>query len=468
VAVLSFTSLENSELLPKLDTKVDTTDKIVRPIGIIEAIQEEKIRMAIEEVISEILEIPLGSVKKRNSINQNIKFQKSPTIIGLFIFINIHKMEVKEPKTIKNYTIIGQGLAGSILAYFLLKEGQNVQIFDNPSIPSSSKIAAGIYNPVTGKRLVKTWLADEIFPFLEDFYPQLEEELNAKFFFPMPLFHPFPDIATQKFFKSDHISDDFFDYCSLTFENLDRKGTVNSTLGGITMKHAGWVDLKVMLNAFRDYFIERNILTTAPHDGGAFSSIITAKKSDEKVPPSGAGRPTLRRQTLRGSVTIFCEGYNGKFNPHFSYLPFNPVKGEILDIEIQDLDLQEIINQGVFVIPLKNNKYRLGATYKWDVLDDISTEEARELLTEKYQKLMKPPMRILSQLAGVRPATKDRRPFIGIHPELKNIGIFNGFGSKGVSLAPFFGKQFVDFLIHKKELHPEVNINRFASLYLGY
>ena len=347
--------------------------------------------------------------------------------------------KVTEPKIIKNYTIIGQGLAGSILAYFLLKEGQNVQIFDNPDIPSSSKVAAGIYNPVTGKRLVKTWLADDIFPFLEDFYPQLEKELNAKFFFPMPIFHPFPDVATQRFFKSDHIPDSFFDFCSLEFENIHRKEILNSSLGGITMKHAGWVDLKVMLKAFSGYFLERNILTET----------------------------TFIPKTTN-ATTIFCEGYNGKFNPHFNYLPFNPVKGEIVDIEIQNLDLQEIINQGVFVIPLGENKFRLGATYKWDVLDFVSTEEGATILTEKYQKLMKPEMRIFSKQAGVRPATKDRRPFLGMHPEIENVGIFNGFGSKGVSLAPFFGKQFVNFLVYQKELHTEVNINRFASLYLGH
>ena len=345
--------------------------------------------------------------------------------------------EVTEPKIIKNYNIIGQGLAGSILAYFLLKEGQNVQIFDALDIPSSSKIAAGIYNPVTGKRLVKTWLADKIFPFLQDFYPQLEKELNAKFFFPMPLFHPFPDVATQKFFKSDHVQDDFFNFCSLEFENIHRKEIVNSSLGGITMKHAGWVDLRVMLSAFRTYFLSKNILTE-----NTFIPKITE------------------------NITIFCEGFNGIFNPYFNYLPFNPVKGEILDIEIQNLDLQEIINQGVFVIPLGENKFRLGATYKWDVLDSVSTEEGAVILTEKYQKLMKPQMRILSQRAGVRPATKNRRPFLGMHPEIENFGIFNGFGSKGVSLAPFFGKQLVDFLVYQKELHPEVNINRFASLYL--
>ena len=347
--------------------------------------------------------------------------------------------EIFEPKNTKNYTIIGQGLAGSLLAYFLLKEGQNVQIFNDPNIPSSSKIAAGIYNPVTGKRLVKTWLADEIFPFLEDFYPRLERELNAKFFFPMPIFHPFPDATTQKFFRSDHVADDFFDYCSLTFENDKYAGVVQSNLGGITMKHAGWVDLKVMLNAFRNYFLERNLLTET------------------------TDTPEITDDTM-----IFCEGFNGKFNPYFNYLPFNPVKGEIMDVEIKYLDSQEIINQGVFVIPLGKDKFRLGATYKWDALDFEPTEDGAAVLTEKYAKLMKPSMQILSQQAGVRPATKDRRPFIGMHPKLDNVGIFNGLGSKGVSLAPFFSNQFVDFLVNRKELHPEVNINRFASLYSGY
>ena len=144
---------------------------------------------------------------------------------------------VIEPTIIKNYTIIGQGLAGSILAYFLLKEGQKVKIFNSPDIPSSSKVAAGIYNPVTGKRLVKTWLADKIFPFLEDFYPQLEQELNAKFFHPMSLFHPFPDEATQKFFKSDHVSDDFSDFCTLTFENTNRQEIIHGYSSEGTMNN---------------------------------------------------------------------------------------------------------------------------------------------------------------------------------------------------------------------------------------
>ncbi len=342
----------------------------------------------------------------------------------------------------KIYIIIGQGLAGSILAYMLMQEGQNVQIFDSAEIPSSSKIAAGIYNPVTGRKLVKTWLADRIFPFLEDFYPQLEKELNAKFFHPIPIYRPFVNEDSQKYFKSDHVPDDFSDFATLEFENINHQNIVNSQLGGVTTKHSGWVDLKVMLEAFRRYFLEKGVL-----------EMVSGNKDHGKA--------------TNLNKIIYCEGFNAIHNPYFSYLPFSPVKGELLDIEIQNIDIKEIINQGAFVIPLGDDIYRLGATYSWHELDFLPTEQGKADLIEKYQKLMKPGMRILSQKAGVRPATKDRRPFIGMHPELENIGIFNGLGSKGVSLAPFFAKQFVDFLVNNKELHQEVNINRFASLYLG-
>ena len=339
------------------------------------------------------------------------------------------------------FTIIGQGLAGSIIAYMLMQEGQNVQIFDDYITQSSSKIAAGIYNPVTGRKLVKTWLADKIFPFLEDFYPQLEKELNAKFFHPIPIYRPFVNEDSQKFFKSDHVPDDFSDFATLEFENINHQNIVNSQLGGVTTKHSGWVDLKVMLEALRKYFLEKGVLK------------ITRWETDHC--------------TTTPSKIIYCEGFNAIHNPYFNYLPFSPVKGELMDIEIQNIDIQEIINQGAFVIPLGGNIFRLGATYSWHELNFVPTEQGKADLTEKYQKLMKPDMKILTHRAGVRPATKDRRPFVGMHPEFENIGIFNGLGSKGVSLAPFFAKQFVDFLVNNKELHPEININRFASLYLG-
>lgn len=338
-----------------------------------------------------------------------------------------------------DFLIVGQGLAGSLLAYLLLQRGKKVQIYDTPEIPSSSRVAAGIFNPVTGRKLVKTWMADDLFPFLEKFYLELEQVLQVKFFHEVPIYRPFPNQEVQEYFKSDKVPKDFEDFASIEFENIKHKNIVNSTWGGITTKQSGWVDLKVLLDSFREYFNEKEILI------------------QEKFNPEQA--------LANNYKTIFCEGFHGSYNPFFNYLPFNHVKGEVLDVEIEDIDLDEIINQGAFVIPLSKNTFRLGATYTWHQLDFKPTLQGENELLMKYHKLMIPALKVVKHLAGVRPATKDRRPFIGLHPEFQQIGIFNGLGSKGVSIAPYFAEQFADFLLTGKELSSEVNINRFTSLY---
>jgi glycine/D-amino acid oxidase-like deaminating enzyme len=72
---------------------------------------------------------------------------------------------------------------------------------------------------------------------------------------------------------------------------------------------------------------------------------------------------------------------------------------------------------------------------------------------------------VVAQEWGIRPTTIDRRPIIGCHPLYKNLVIFNGLGTKGVSLAPYFSAQVAQWLEGKGEILKEVNIKRFNALY---
>ena len=76
----------------------------------------------------------------------------------------------------RDILIVGQGLAGSLLALELEKRKKNVMIIDNNPSVSSSKVAAGLYNPITGSKMIKTWLADELFPNLSKYYQDLEKK----------------------------------------------------------------------------------------------------------------------------------------------------------------------------------------------------------------------------------------------------------------------------------------------------
>ncbi|MCY1381685.1 tRNA 5-methylaminomethyl-2-thiouridine biosynthesis bifunctional protein MnmC [compost metagenome] len=123
------------------------------------------------------------------------------------------------------------------------------------------------------------------------------------------------------------------------------------------------------------------------------------------------------------------------------------------------------MNQGKWIIPLGNQRVRLGATYSWHELDFEPTLKGREELIQAAEMILKKPFTFTGQQAGVRPATKDRRPFLGKHPQHNRLWIFNGLGTKGVSLAPWFAVQLVRNMLHDELIHPEANIERFYALY---
>jgi len=206
----------------------------------------------------------------------------------------------------------------------------------------------------------------------------------------------------------------------------------------------------VLLAAVRAYFRARGRYTDQPFSCDSLT-----------VRPDGVrwGEHTFRK-------VIFCEGPLGnQSNPYFSWLPYNPVKGQLLEIELDDYPIRNIVNQGIFILPYRENACRVGATYTWHDLDWQTTEDGKQFLEEKLKALLTVPYRIVNQWAGIRPATRDRRPLIGLHPEHPAVGIFNGLGAKGVSLAPYFADEFAAFLGGGKDLDPEVNISRCFSLY---
>jgi glycine/D-amino acid oxidase-like deaminating enzyme len=173
----------------------------------------------------------------------------------------------------------------------------------------------------------------------------------------------------------------------------------------------------------------------------------------------------IRWQEVRAKKILFCEGtYNG-VNPYFNWLPVEQVKGELLLVHIPGMPAEEIINRGVFVLPVGNGYFKVGSTYQWDHPDWQPSLQGKQELEEKLQKLIKLPFQITDHKAGIRPACPDRRPLIGLHPEHQTVGVFNGLGTKGISIAPYYASHFVDYLEDNKELNPEVHINRYFSLY---
>ena len=356
---------------------------------------------------------------------------------------------MEKTSEIIDYIIVGQGIAGSLLAYKLLKADKKILLLNDESLPTSSQVAGGMFNPITGKNLDKTWLADKIFPYQRSFYHSLEKEFNASFYHETNLYRPFANEQQQRHFLRLTDEYDLGNYIKIIqTQNTDYQDITNE-LGGLYTKSAGWVNVPKMIACFHEYFIKQAIYQAEKF---AYEEL---KVSENKV----------IYKNIEAKRIIFCEGFYASKNPLFNWIPFNPAKGETLLADVEEYKITEIINQGFWIIPLGGNKCRFGSTYIWDKLDWETTESGRELITSKIDKFLLKSYKITNQEAGIRPTTKDRRPFMGNHPAHSNVYVFNGLGTKGVSLAPYFAEEMLCFLEKNKVLISDANIERFYSLY---
>jgi glycine/D-amino acid oxidase-like deaminating enzyme len=169
------------------------------------------------------------------------------------------------------------------------------------------------------------------------------------------------------------------------------------------------------------------------------------------------------KNRFNANKIIFCEGWQAVKNPFFNFVPFRPVKGELLTLKIENLKCNYLLNKDVFLLPLGKNIFRLGSTYDWDDLAGEPTESARAFLLSKLASFLNTKVEVIDHQAGVRPAIADRRPVAGLHPDYPQLAIFNGLGARGVMIAPWLGKQFLELLLHLKPLNEEIDLNRFVK-----
>lgn len=348
-----------------------------------------------------------------------------------------------------DYLIIGQGIAGTLIAYFLQKEGKTVHIIDNDNPRSSSKHAAGIINPITGRRYVKTWRIEDLLPFATKTYREIESEHNIKVFNEIPLIRTLFDQGQR-----NHWMLRLNDPAYVPF--LDGKADMGAYADHLIpdfsygqVLQSARLDIPAFIGHFRQYWSDAGILST--HDFDIEQLVL---KPDR-----------VTYQSYEAEKVIFCEGNQAKNNPYFNYLPFGGAKGEVFEIEIPGVKFERIIKRQIFIVPLSNGNYWIGSTNRNQFENDLPSEEGRAFLIDKLKAFLKADYNIVSHNAAIRPTVKDRRPFLGLHPIHPKLALFNGLGTKGASLGPFWAQHFVQHLLHAQPLEPEVSIERFKGFF---
>lgn len=344
-----------------------------------------------------------------------------------------------------DYLLIGQGISGTWLSYYLQKANKTFLVIDNNQPNSASRIAAGMISPVTGRRIVKTWMIDELLAFIVPAYQELGKILGIKTIEQRSLvdFHPTPQMKLA-------FDERLRENSEFLFQPKDQQlytGSFNYDFGFGQVDPCYVVNLNEIMQAWRKKLLSHNQLLEEDFE--------IDKLQTEKA---------VNYKNIKAKKVIFCDGISSAQNPFFKALPFALNKGEAMLIESAGIPSTHIFKKGMMLTAVQNDLYWIGSNYLWEFADDQPTELFRKQTEMLLKNWLNVSFRIVDHKASIRPANIERRPFVGFHPAYKNIGILNGMGTKGCSLAPFFAKQLTDHLISGQEILPEADIKRFTRI----
>ncbi|MCK9481747.1 MAG: FAD-binding oxidoreductase [Bacteroidia bacterium] len=323
--------------------------------------------------------------------------------------------------------VVGQGLTGSVIALQLKARGHEVWVVDENRKFTSSNVAAGLFNPIVVGRLKITWNAASLFAHFANFYLQVEKQLQVSFFHRMPLIHLCKDIEEQNDWDVlvgtdktavwiEEYHGHFPDY-------------IRSDFGSYLVKSTGWVDLPLFISTVRKMFqVADRFVVGSPIVG-----------QDIEIKEHG-----FLFENSQFDKVFLCRGEFERTQPEFPHLPYNPVKGQVFEIETAFELEPTIYHKQVFMLPTGKHSARVGSTYTWDRMDYEPTQKETDFLKERLDDFLQGKYAIKEIKAGVRPAFHYGRPMFAEHEQIKGMYVLNGMGSKGVTLAPYYAEQLLN------------------------
>ncbi|MDZ4669120.1 MAG: FAD-dependent oxidoreductase [bacterium] len=345
-----------------------------------------------------------------------------------------------------DYLIVGGGIAGLMLSHQMSKAGKTFLVMDDVKDITSSKIAAGMFNPISGKRMSVNWKAEELLASLISNFKEMSVLLNLEFIYTANILQAFGNVKESNDFGAKLDRPEFSKYIAL--EAQDDQSLL-SEFGRFEVLGSGWVKTKEWIETYQNYLVQQEKLV--------YAKIIYAMLQYQNN--------AWNYENKQFKKIIFCEGYLNQKNPYFNWLPFKLCKGEVLLIKCEGLNQNYIYKRGVYLVHQEKDIYKVGATYEWDYEHENATNKGKESLIEKVKQMIALPFEVIDQMAGIRPTTRDRAAILGAHPSKKGLYIFNGLGTKGILQAPYLSEQLFGFLEQEEALPKEVDINRFKEYF---
>lgn len=344
-----------------------------------------------------------------------------------------------------DYIVVGLGLSGTAFCETLRRHNKSFVVFENNS-QTSSKVAGGLSNPVILKRFTVAWNAPVLMPVANTFYKGVAQLLEQQLLNDISVYRRFASVEEQNLWFEASDKSVLKDYLSpVLVRNTNPALKVPFDFGKVNQ--AKRLDTVHYLKSYTAFLERTNCLV--------FESFLYEKLEDRNT--------HVVYRELKARHIVFAEGFGLKQNPFFSYLPMQGSKGEYLIIKTDGLKEKNAIKSSLFIIPVGNDLYKVGANYDRNTTSMLPTEVTKQELRRKLDDVLDCSYEVVGHEAGIRPTVKDRKPLVGQHPVYKNLYVLNGYGSHGIMIAPWAASQLYEHIEMDVPIVPEINIDRYIS-----
>jgi len=320
--------------------------------------------------------------------------------------------------------VLGQGIAGSTLAWSLHWAGDDVHVLNSGQPETASGIAAGLITPITGRRLVKAVEFDTCRMIAETFYKKVEAIVGRPILDLTPSVRTFKKDEERTFFLQERVHQ--------YGDDIELVSNADGRVVGFRMLKAARLRVPDYLSATRDYFQQQGRYHQQHVNVSTDIQLLT-----EGVKVTSAG--------LTGTRIIFCQGYQAEPNPWFPNIPDAPVRGEIMKVRIPSRKQASVEHRGYWLAPYQpqasaqdsnTDEYLIGATYDRVNLKGPVDDSGQKELMKGLTQLTSEEFTVTGHYSAVRAGTSNRQPIVAIHSQHRQLAILNGMGSRASLLAP--------------------------------
>ncbi len=324
-------------------------------------------------------------------------------------------------------------MAGTCLALELERRGRAFRILDDAHRGSSSVVAAGLCNPVTGRRLALTVGWEEAVEAAQKAYrgsPHWRSTGQLRLL---------PDATGAALVERRRGEPSHAGFLG----NSHPAGSwpeMNDPHGSVEIRDTHVLKVREWLAGHTRRWAESGMLQTGRWDEASVTALAGA-------------RPV-----------ICCRGWQAASSPWWDWLPFESARGDLLTLQAPPgVEESRFLNGTAWLLPVGGGIWRGGATYAWDRLEAGPDPAQLPLLRGRFPRQDAAGWTVLAHESGVRPIVRDRTPVVGAHPSRPNLFVINGLGSKGSLLAPLAASRLAAHLAEGVPLPDAWSPGRFAS-----